>query len=80
MITEYVCSDAPEGYNFIVVENKSNDQQFEENMKYSTLDGLKILGDEQSKNYDLTVGPNDTKCVIMEAGFEGFGTSGRVGT
>ena len=49
-------------------------------MEYTTLKGLKILGDESATKYKLDVGPNDTKCIIMEAGFEGFGTSGRVGT
>jgi len=80
LITKYVCGDAPEGYNFTIVENKSTDQKFKETMEYSTLDGLKILGDEESKKYNLTVEPNDTKCIIFEAGFDGFGTQGRSGT
>jgi len=49
-------------------------------MEYSTFDGLKILGDEKAKSYKLKVGPGETKCVIMEASFGGFGTSGSYGT
>lgn len=74
MITKYTGNEAPDGYNFVIVENKSSDQKFEEKMEYSTFEGLKIIGDETSKNYDLTVGPNDTQIVIMEAGFAGYGT------
>ena len=49
-------------------------------MEFSTLDGLTILGDEKAKNYHLQAGPHETKCIIMEAGFDGFGTSGKSGT
>lgn len=80
MITKYICDDAPEGYNFTIVDNKSDDQKFKETMEYSTLDGLTILGDESSKKYNLTAEPHETKCIILEAGFDGFGTSGKSGT
>jgi hypothetical protein len=30
LITKYVCKEAPEGYNFTLVENKSTNQQYEE--------------------------------------------------
>jgi|APSaa5957512535_1039671.scaffolds.fasta_scaffold701318_1 hypothetical protein len=49
-------------------------------MEYTTLNGLTLLDDPDSKKYDLKVGPNDIQIIILEAGFEGFGTAGRGGT
>ena len=78
-ITKYVCKDAPEGYNFTVIQNKSTDQKYTETMEYSKLDGLTILDAADPKKYELTAGPNETNLVIMEAGFDGFGTAGAGG-
>jgi len=39
MITKYSHGDATEGYNFTIVDNKSDDQKFKENMEYKELSG-----------------------------------------
>ena len=49
-------------------------------MEYSKLEGLTILDDPTAQKYELKAGPNETNIVIMEAGFDGFGTAGSGGT
>lgn len=51
--------------------------KYDEAFEYTKLEGLTILGEEaDAKKWALSVGPNDTNIVILEAGSSGFGMAG----
>lgn len=73
LITRYECNQAPEGYNFVLVENEDPEARYRESVDYTTFEGLSILflGSEEHK-YDLDVGPGETKIILMRAEIQGF--------
>ena len=71
-IKRYSCGKAPEGFNFVVVVNDEPEAKFVERVKYETLEGLELLGnDVQGQGYELTVKPGTSKCIVIRASFEG---------
>ena len=71
LITRYECNQAPEGYNFVLVENEDPEARYRESVDYTTFEGLKILGSDEHK-YDLDVGPGETNIILMRAEIQGF--------
>lgn len=43
LITKYECNSAPEGYNFVIIENKEKEAIYKEQVEYTTADGLEII-------------------------------------
>ena len=83
LITKYTCTEAPEGYNFVIIQNNEKDQTYKESVDYSTFDGLSFIGNagktEETK-YELLVAPGETKIVIMEANVQGFSSGASMST
>ena len=75
LITKYQETKAPEGYNFILIQNQDEEQKYKETVKYANVEGLTMLHDPGAEEYSLSVGPGETKIVIMEASLQGFSYS-----
>ena len=71
LITKYEQTVAPEGYMFFLVANKDPNASFKENVSFTKFDGLEIIGSNEQK-YDLEVGPNETKIILIRAEFYGY--------
>ena len=75
LITKYTCDQAPEGYNFVIIKNDDKEQKYKESVNYSTFEGLTFVDHPDQTSYELTVGPGETKIVLMEAKVQGFSTA-----
>jgi hypothetical protein len=42
-IVRYQCGKAPEGYNFVVIQNNEEEATYKENIEYTTFDGLVMV-------------------------------------
>ena len=52
------------GYMMIVIQNNGS-QSYNETVQYSTFDGLTLIAPEEGKEYDITVGPGETRVVLI---------------
>lgn len=71
-ITKYWCEDAPEGYNFILVENNDRDQIYNETITLFDTINLKMVHDPLSRKYILSVNPGESRMIVMEAKLPSF--------
>lgn len=73
LISKCMETQASEGYNFVLVENKDTEQRYRETVWYTDFKGLTLLHDPGSSEYTLQVGPGQSKIIILEANLkEGF--------
>ena len=73
-ITKYECSTAPDGYNFVIIENKEEEAVYKETVDYTQFDGLKMVETHgvSGQRYDISVGPGQTQVILMKADIKGF--------
>lgn len=65
----------PEGYGFIVIHNGEKEASFKENVVYNTFKGLTFMAPETGQGYDVTVGPGETRTIVLKCDPEGYGMS-----
>ena len=71
-LNKYVCSDAPEGFNFVFVKNNEKHITLQEEVTYSIFDGLQILDKLDASSYKMEVGPGESKIILIKAKVGGF--------
>ena len=71
LITRYEQTVAPEGYMFFLIDNKDPNGSFKEIVNFTLFDGLEIIGSDEKK-YQLEVGPNETKIILIRASFKHY--------
>ena len=80
LITKYTCTKAPEGYNFVIIKNQDKEQKYKECVEYTTFEGLSFIDKPDESKYELTIGPGETKIVIMESKVQGFSSAASMTT
>ena len=81
-ITKYIQKGIEDGYQFTAIGNKSTDQKIVLSMEYKSLTGLTIISDDpaaEKEKWEIDAGPNETKIVVLECGFDQVGMSGGSG-
>lgn len=79
LITRYECNTAPEGYNYVIIQNNDETAIFKESVEYIEFSGLTICGKQGSSNkYELIVGPGGTQTVLMKAALTGFSATAQI--
>lgn len=82
-IMRYECIDAPEGYNFIYVDNQTRTHCYVEEMSYDLFEGVQLMPtqstdgkiDIDNQRYKITVPPMNRKIVLVKTQVKGFTTS-----
>jgi len=78
-INKYKCFQE-EGYGFIHVVNDSKDATFKEKVSYPTFKGLEMCKPQQGQGYDISVGPGQSKTILIRCDPEGYGMSSKSNT
>lgn len=64
-----------EGYGFIHVTNESKEATFTEKVNYKTFKGLQMVKPQQGQGYEISVGPGQSKTVLIKCSPEGYSMS-----
>jgi hypothetical protein len=59
----------------IHIDNQSAAATFKEKVNYNTFTGLQMVKPQQGQGYDITVGPGQSKTVLLRCSPEGYGMS-----
>jgi len=87
-IVRYQCGKAPEGYNFVIIQNKEEEATYKENIEYTTFDGLQMVKQDRpdsnitlkDQSYEIVCPPGQEKIVLIKASVEGFSSAARMST
>ncbi len=55
-----------ESYGFIVIQNDDKEAVFKEKVNFNNFTGLKFLQPESGSSYDIEVGPQTNKTIILK--------------
>ena len=85
-IIRYESVDAPDGFNFIYIQNRNSGNIYVEEVKYKSFEGVQIMDNNSSDNrnygtlevshqsYRLTVSPHSNFMMLIRTSVTGFST------
>jgi hypothetical protein len=58
--------ESDEGFIYVHIDNQDSEATYSENVDFTMFDNLQFLKPEQGSSYQIKVGPNSSKTVIVK--------------
>jgi len=67
MINRYTQLAQPEGYLYVIIQNKDPEATYKESFEFDEFEDLKMLSPHSGKSFEFSVGPCMTEIVLIKA-------------